>query len=63
MSITLELPDELTTGIARRAETEGQSMEAYAIEALRRHLATNDLQESQQLGDIEWALAQRRERR
>jgi hypothetical protein len=53
----------MTADIARRAESEGQTLEAYAADALRRHLALGELQDQQQLEDIDWALAVRRERR
>jgi hypothetical protein len=62
MSITLDLPDEITADIARRAEREGQTLEVYAAEALRRHLALGELHDRQQLEDIDWALAVRRTR-
>ncbi len=62
MSITLDLPEEITADIRRRAEQAGQTPEAYVADALRRQLAQGDLLERQQLDDIDWALAVRRKR-
>lgn len=61
MSITLELPDEIGADLRRHAERAGQTPDAYVAEAVRRQLAFGQLQESQQLEDIEWALATHRE--
>ena len=60
MSITLDLPEELTDGISRRAESEGQTVEAYAAEAMRRQISAEELKERHQLADIDWALTHRR---
>lgn len=48
MSITLDLPDEITADIIRRAERAGQTPDAFITEALRRQLAIECFRESRQ---------------
>lgn len=45
MSITLELPDSLTTEIARCAERMGQTPDAFVAEAVRRLVAVERFRE------------------
>lgn len=63
MSITLDLPEEISADILRRAEQAGKTPDAYVADSMRRQLAQGDLLERQQLDDIDWALAVRRERK
>ena len=46
MSITVELPDELSADLSRCAEQAGQTPEEFAAEALRRQLAIQRFRET-----------------
>jgi|HubBroStandDraft_1064217.scaffolds.fasta_scaffold528736_2 hypothetical protein len=48
MSITLDLPDEITSDIVRRAQLAGQTPNAFIAEALRRQLAIQRFRESRE---------------
>ena len=58
MSITLDLPEEITSNLLQRAQSAGQTPAAFVADALRRQFAADELLEKQQLEDIEWALSQ-----
>ena len=62
MSITLDLPEEITADLLQRAQLAGQTPEAFLTDALCRQFASDKLLEEQQLEDIEWALSVHRER-
>ena len=46
MSITVELPDELSADLSRCAQKAGQTPEEFAAEALRRQLAIQRFRET-----------------
>lgn len=48
MSITLDLPDELTVDIVRRAKLAGQTPDVFIAGALRRQLAVERFRESRE---------------
>ncbi len=48
MSITLELPDEMTVDVVRRAQRAGQTPDAFIAEALRRQLAIEHFREARE---------------
>ena len=45
MSITLDLPDEITADIVRRAKSAGQTPDIFILEALRRQLSVEQFLE------------------
>lgn len=47
MSITLDLPEELSVALKRRATEAGQTPEQFASDALRRQLAIQRFRETQ----------------
>ena len=57
MSITLDLPDEVTADLLRCAERAGQTPEAFAADILRRELFLDGRIKRQAAKDVEWALA------
>lgn len=63
MSITVDLPENVAADIARHAQVAGQTIEVFAAEALKREIASRELQQRQQLEDIEWALSVHRLRK
>jgi hypothetical protein len=46
MSITLDLPEEITEDIVRRAQRAGQTPDAFVTEALKRQLAVERFREA-----------------
>ena len=48
MSITVELPDDVTADLVRRAQRIGQSPERFIAEALRRQLAVEQFRETRE---------------
>jgi hypothetical protein len=48
MSITLDLPDEVSADVVRRAQQAGQTPDAFVAEALRRQLAIERFRETRE---------------
>ena len=48
MSITLDLPDEMTADVVRRAQRAGQTPDVFIAEALRRQLTIERFRETRE---------------
>jgi len=48
VSITLDLPDEITADVLRRAQLAGQTLDVFIAEALRRQLAIERFRETRE---------------
>jgi predicted transcriptional regulator len=48
MSITVDLPDDLSADLARQAQRAGQTAEQFAADALRRQLALQSFRETKE---------------